>query len=201
MTYHSSGRVNDLHLLKDSGAIVSDQNFALWCLDLLTVSHSKLRQDVWQRVWFPFWGVMKECANGTFWTYHFIHASGSERGANDVSDGYKEKHKVRRMVWKRVKWPYPWRRWCWSDGCPWTFQTWSRRRHHRIWRRQLDFQTFEFRKFNCIIEQSPWSILMICQFDFPKSAVSPQSSQIKRIGNEWLIYLSKNSRMESKLIN
>ena len=34
---------------------------------------------------------MKECANGTFWTYHFIHASGSERGANDVSDGYRER--------------------------------------------------------------------------------------------------------------
>ena len=33
-TYHSGGWVDDLHLLENCGAIVSDQHFTLWCLDL-----------------------------------------------------------------------------------------------------------------------------------------------------------------------
>ena len=33
-TYHSSGRVDDLHLLEDRGTVVSDEHFALGGLDL-----------------------------------------------------------------------------------------------------------------------------------------------------------------------
>jgi len=34
VTYHLGGRVDDLHLLQDSGSIVGDEHLAFWVLDL-----------------------------------------------------------------------------------------------------------------------------------------------------------------------
>ena len=41
-TYHSSSGVDHFHLFEDRGAVICDQYFAFWCLDLF-VSRGKKR--------------------------------------------------------------------------------------------------------------------------------------------------------------
>ena len=87
-TYHSSGRVDDLHLLEDGCSIVRNQDLTLGGLDLHTVEQ-RTEVSIDQHLYScqaPF--VLGARLRGTFQTYHFIHASGSERGAHDISHGY-----------------------------------------------------------------------------------------------------------------
>ena len=84
-TYHSRGRVDDLHLLQNGGTVVRDQNFAFGGLDLeantrlLVISFAKnLRCAVSAR------------EKNFLDSYHFVHTTGAKRGSDNIGDGCKQ---------------------------------------------------------------------------------------------------------------